>query len=512
MQETAGHGRRFPVLLAAAVVVLVSVLGWMWSYGFPRPTADSMCFKQPAYMRLFTPNFSVPTYAGQCVAADKLNSYPAVIYYYLNYALFRVFGPGYFTSLALDLVLFVLLTVLAAFCIWKVTGRQLPAAVFLLASGQILDPVGRPEVLGILLVFVGLLTVERGTWGLCVAVAALGLAGVTSPGAAIVGTVLLVCYLGFRGKLDRAFWARAALLVLIPPLISAGLYAAYAWPWLSEALAQHRQLVEHRVYFQPMPWQLLRDNLFWDASTVPLLLAATAACVYCLRRRPNWFPRHEPAGALVAAAAIVIPMGCILNVVTTRATYDYRHITLQALPVMPITVAWWPPGARWAYSKKAIAALVLIFLFSLPEQQIIVRNGLAPLAWRRDAVTLAEAKRTVADVVPPEASVGGDAVVWLLIDDGRPFISVQAAAIDHWPEYLISATWARHPSVAQQPEFEAKLAAEYEEITRQPLRPVDGCSLRVLGRLVPIASGRCDWYVRIWKRRDAGRRPEIARR
>ena len=54
--------RRTPVVLLGAVLLNFAWMSWLWWSGFPRSTSDIVCFKQPAYMRLHTPHFSVPTY------------------------------------------------------------------------------------------------------------------------------------------------------------------------------------------------------------------------------------------------------------------------------------------------------------------------------------------------------------------------------------------------------------------------------------------------------------------
>ena len=61
--------------------------------------------------------------------------------------------------------------------------------------------------------------------------------------------------------------------------------------------------------------------------------------------------------------------------------------------------------------------------------------------------------------------------------------------------------WAKNPEVAFGSEIADRMAADYEEVTPLPLLPLDGCGLHILGQDIPIARGRCDWYVRIWKRR-----------
>ncbi|MGD9719754.1 MAG: hypothetical protein AB7O59_00875 [Pirellulales bacterium] len=501
---------KVPALLLAIALFKAAWLAWLWTYGMPRSTADIVCFKQPAYMRLMSPNFSVPTYAGKAPYIDKFNSYPAVMYYYLNYAVFRVAGFSLYTSLAFDLVVHVVLTTLAAWCIWKLTGRQLPATVFLLASSQLLFPLGRPEELGILLVLVGLLAVERGALGMAGAIVALGMAGATAPGAAIVGTVLIVAYDGFRREFDPSFRRRAVTLCLLSPLVSLAIYAWYTWPYLSEAWEQHRALDTADVYYAESVLAIILRHPAWALFTLPLLIAAFVVGCYCLWRRPDWYPRATPAGAFVGAATIAIGAGCLLNIVALRLEYDFRHVTILSLALLTTAICWLPAPAGARYPARAWAAMAAVLVCSFVASSYVVRFSLAAFSWDHAAVTYDQSARVVREIVPSKATVGGDGYLWTIIDDGRPYLSIAAVAEKYWPEYLITGTWSDVPAIAQRPGIAEKFASQYVEITPLPLLPQNGYSVNLLGFDVPITSGRSDWYVRIWKRRTPPEPPAAA--
>ncbi len=494
--------RRWPWLLLATMLLQAAWMTWLLAGNAVRVTSDAVCFKQPAYMRLHTDHFSIPTYAGKAPHIDKLNSYPAAVYFHVNYVVFAVCGFSLRSSVGVDLVVHLLLACLAAWALWKLTNHQLPAVVLLLASSQFILPLGRPEELGMLAALVGLLLVERGRWGYRAAILALGLTGATTPGSAVVGTVLIVGYDAFLRGSSRTTLLRAVGLFILPPLISLGLYAWYAWPFLNEAVEQHRALSEGGFYVRASLLSQAGDDKLWAISVLPMLGAALIFGGYCLWRKPTWFCWRSPMGAFVGAATVAIAVGLCVNIATMRLEYDYRHVTFLAIAMLATGISWLP-AAPGKTRPTAIVAYACLVVFGLPVQQLLVRYTLAPLAGRGQTVSYDDSLKLLKEAIPPNASIGGGGSVWTMVDDGRPYISTMAASIDHWPEYLISDSWATNPTFAQDSAGAAKLAKEYEEVTPTPHLAVDGCSLHIGPLAVPIARGRCDWYVRIWRRRDA---------
>ncbi len=493
--------RPVPILLLLALLCKAAWMGWIWWHGCLPSTSDSVCFKQPAYMRLHTPNFSIPSYAGQGPSVEIINSYPAVIYFYANYAVFKLFGFGHYSSIAVDLIIHVAFSGLGSWALWRVTGRQLPGILFLICSSEWLLTSGRPEEMGMLLALISLLTLPRGAWGLAASIIGLGLAGATSPGAALVGTTLLVAYDGFSRQFDRAFWRRTVLLLTLPILLSAAIYIGYAWPHVAEAWQQDHALRTSGFYTTLPAVRLFRFNPIWALTTAGTTVAAVVLAVYARLRRPAWFPNGTPAASFVVAAAVSIAIGLMLNLLAQRLAYDYRHVFALAVASLSIATSWWTTAAG-RYSAASWALALGLLVSGLPLQRDIGRHTLAPLAWNEQWIDFDQAKRIVDETVPLGATVGGDGSVWALIDSGQPFLLTRTIAQDQWPEYVISGTWSHIPTVAQTGFAANKLATQYEEITPQPHLPQDGCALNLFGFKVPVATGRCDWYVRIWKRRQ----------
>jgi len=490
--------RRSPYLLTIATVCKAGWLFWLGWHGLPYTTSDAPCFKQPAYMRLFTPFFSIPSYEGNGPFQDLVNSYPSTVYTYANYLVFKLFGFSQFTAVSTDLVVHFLISVIGAWALWRLTSSQLAAVLFLLTSAQWLLPFGRPEEFGLLLVLIALLTLERGITGFAMSLLAVGLAGASAPGAAVVGTALLLAFEVLQRGISNN-WPRLLSLLLIPAMISGILYVMYVYPYLAEALAQDRHMRETNFYYRIGLLGLFQSNPLWSVASFPILFGAIALAVVGLTRPPKWFPARTTAGNFVSAAGVAVVVGLVLNVAAQRPTYDYRHILALAVGALATGIAWLQTaGGSQRYTAWALAGLVLVL--SLPAQRTIARESLGILTWTDNDFDFAKAKTLVNQVVPTDATVGGDGNAWAMIDDGRPFLLVRTVAPEYWPEYVISSTWANPPAVAQRP-LDAKILADhYEEVTLTPSLPCDGCSLKLPGLSIPVASGRCDWYPRIWKR------------
>ncbi len=285
------------------------------------------------------------------------------------------------------------------------------------------------------------------------------------------------------------------------PLFSAAGYAWYAWPYLSEAIEQHRALADGGFYARAsFLSQAIRDKP-WAISVAPVVGAALLFGGYCLWTKREWFPWRKPMGAFVGAATVAIAVGCFVNIVAERLEYDYRHVTFLAIAMLATGVSWLPAAAG-TVRPAAIVAYACLVLVGLPVQQLLVRYGLAPVAGHGQRVTYDDSLKLLKEIVPPDASIGGGGSVWTMVDDGRPYINTMAVATEHWPDYLVSDSWALLPTFANEPGEAAKLAADYEEVTPRHL-PIDGCGLDIGPFEIPIARGRCDWYVRIWRRREA---------
>ena len=114
-----------------------------------------------------------------------------------------------------------------------------------------------------------------------------------------------------------------------------------------------------------------------------------------------------------------------------------------------------------------------------------------------------QAVETIRQVVPSTATIGGDTAVWAAVDDGRPFYAVRWVGLEHWPEYVVTTQWTKVPYVLQEPEWREMIEKSYDEVTPQGGDEAEACACHLLGFKLPIATGRCDWALRIWKRRTA---------
>ncbi len=496
--------QKAPKVLILAVLAHGLLLYWLWWHGFPRPTSDTIAFKQPAYMRLHTPFFSIPSYEGTCPHFDKVASYPACVYTYLNYLVFRTVGFSLSSTLGTDLVIHFAGSTLAAFCIWRLSRSDILASLFVGASLGWLMPIGRPEELGMLFVVIALIGIRSRFW--IGAAIALGLTGATTPGAAIVGTILTLAYDGIFSHWSRPYLLRAITVLIVAPLLSLVLYTAFMWPYVAEAFEQHRYLMDSNFYFWTSPRQLVGEARLQAVALFGLVITALAFCGWTLRRRVDVSPEREMVVALLKASGVAIIVGLALNLGIGRRMYDYRLLTAISVAVICMGSSLLQ---SLYYSQRRMIAVVsglILIAFTAPSLRDVTRYAVAGYLWSDDSVNYAEAVQVVRHVVPATASLGGGGETWTVVGDGRPYIATRFVDEGHWPDYLISATWSNPPSLLEDKSFRKTIEDSYEEVTPAPQRPQNGCFVSLLGVKIPVARGRCDWYLRIWRRRDLPQR------
>lgn len=491
---------RVPKLLLAAILLNGLLMLWLWYHGQPRYHSDAVCFKQPAYMRLHTPWFSLPTLVGQ-PDTDRFFSYPSCAFTVANYLVFRVFGFSYSVSIGFDLAIHLALTTMVAVLLWKVTGRSGLAALSILCTLQILMPLGRPEEFALLLVTLALVAIEywpNRTW---IPILLLGATGVTSPGAAVVGTVLVVAYAWFRDFWPQHRIRRSVVTFAFAPVVSALMYAALNWPHLSDAVAQHWHLENAGFYSKASLSELLLS--LPEIVVPPLVFAAvtvlTAIAGHFFRR--DWFPRGTTAGAFVSAAAVAVLVGLALNIAMRRLAYDYRHIALIGSAATLIAMSWLPLTATWASRVRYAALIAGLCGLSLSPLVSLGRYTLAPLTWTTESVRFADAQRKLKDALRSDESIGGDGSLWAMVDDGRPYFATQHCFdTSKLPDVLVTSRWANPPSLLQKGDIADIIAKNYAEIELFPSTGENGTYLQLFGLKVPIARGSSDWSIRAWRK------------
>jgi hypothetical protein len=434
---------------------------------------------------------------------DRFFSYPSCAFTIANYLAFRVFGFSHFVTVGFDLAVHFLLTTIGAVLIWQVTRRSDLAAIFVFCTLQILMPLGRPEEFALSIATLALIAVEHWPNRVGIPIVLLGITGITSPGTAVVGTVLVLAYARFRELWPFRFVRNAALVIVLAPAVSALLYTAFFWPLVTAAIQQHWHLDRTGVYSRATLLNLLVHAP--EAMISPLLLSLTTVVTAIVGRglRRDWFPRQSAAGAFVAAAAIAVCVGLALNIVVRRLAYDYRHMTYIGAAATLIAMSWLPSATTWRSRARYAGLVVGWCALALIPLRDLGRYTLSPLTWSDDSASFAAARQRLNDLAAPSESVGGDGSLWAMVDDGRPYYATtHCYDLSKLPDVLVSARWANPPAQLWHPEIAAELAANYTEIDVFPEAAPGGTYLNVFGVRLPIARGSSDWSFRAWRRRS----------
>lgn len=502
-QSVQPPGRLAPVAgavaLALAALTVCADLAWLAWHRLPLCTADTIAFKQPACMFLYTGRFSIPTYAASPHAELVTSSYSPV-YIVANYLAFRTFGFGLGVSLTLDMAIHAALVLSSAWLVWRATHNPWLAVILLLGTMFLLLPVGRPEELAALLVVAALVALSARPKRYAVAVVLLGLVGATSPGAALIGTALLMLCDLLSASAVRRWAVRWAVMLPAAAGLAAALWYAFVHPYAAQAIEQFSQSPSGRFHTATLR-ELLAfapiEMAFFSLSVATVTAAALALRVFAAPAAAA--PPGSPSSTFVAALVISGPLGLVLNLASGRLWYDYRLLALLYFAALLLLAGMLLQRLPRPAARAAV--YVSLTLLALLPQRDMVRYSLAPWLWDRDAVGYEQSVAEIQARVPPQASLGGDGALWAVLNDGRPFYATRwLGPAGPWPDYVVSTVWANPPYMLQSDKWAARLAAEYDRIDVWPPVVPGSCALDIAGWKLPLARGGCDWRFLLWRR------------
>ncbi len=491
-----------PWLLIAAIALEAAALAWLTYFGFPKDWGDVVFFKQPAYMALHTGAFSLPTAIGHRPYAEITYAAYPPLYTYASLVMFKLFGFGVRASLAFDASVHLILVALSGWLLWRKTGSQPLAALFVLLTTAFYLPEGRPDELAILLALLAIMATARRRH--LVAAGLLGLSLAAQPTQALLGLIICVGIDFAASGPTRRFFARWAAVGAAAGALCLLIWLPAVAPHLPEAVAQFRAHSADR--WAPGLGELLARDPAWTLFWAAVVVFVAGCGVFLTLRPPAHLRRDAEDGILLRGILLSMPF-CIGYLLLIRSPfYGYRLLNIVYLAgafYLAHALAHSGAGAGRAGARKAPAgaALAVIVVLAAAMNYNIARFVLAPLTWGADAVTYDQAVATVRRVVPPDATVGGDSVIWWAIDDGRPFYSLTWYMGEPWPDYLLSTSWWGRPNILLRRAWADRLEAEYIEVTPAGA-PAESCQLHIFGRPAPLSrrGGSCDWRVRIWKR------------
>ena len=318
-----------PWLVVAALLAVAAALGWLAAFGFPRGWGDVLFFKQPAYMALHTGHFTLPTAIGYRPYVDVVYAAYPPLYTYASLAVFKLFGFGVHASLGFDVAVHLLLAGLLGWILWRKTGSQAAAALFILLSTGFLLPEGRPDELAALFALLAVMATVRRRYLLTALL--LGLSLATQPTQAILGAMLCVsidlaaCGPGWRYLLRVAGIAAAAALICA--LVWLPAVAGH----LPEAIAQFRAHSTDRWALGPI--ELLARERLWAGFWIFAVAFVAAGGLFLLRHPPAALRRGAGDATLLRGVLVSLPICIGFLLYLGSPLYGYRLLNFLYLAV-----------------------------------------------------------------------------------------------------------------------------------------------------------------------------------
>lgn len=492
MPENRSLITKYRVICLGALTIELAWLVWLWWHALPLPSLDASCFKQPAYMGLFSDSFKIPTFAGRYPHVYNVFGYPSTVFTFANFAWFSVFGFDVYTSLAFDFAVHLAIVGMLGWGLSRALDNPWLVALGMLGASHIILPVGRPEELAILLVMGALAAVwgERKYYAL--AIGLLGCCGTTAPFIAVGGVMLCYLFDLFGRPWRPATALRLAGLYALSLPVAIAVYVATTFPYTGLAIEQitaawgktpRQSLAEN-----------LRNNTLWGGRLIVASIGVILGGYAAFKYRAHW-PAGEPRWAtFLRASSIVVPILLVMVAALGRQTYDYRLIHLIIWAGLLVTTDWAIRTRIRGFGKVAAYAF-LVFMAVLPHQMPI-RHLLMPLTWGDDAVSYDRAYEAVHTVVPQGSSIGGDPELWTFATDGRPYYAFGWVGKDYYPDFMLTCESCSLSNYRGD-----EIRELYDELPTSLPEPKGKSTLRLGSFAFDVAKTRTDFCVRVWRKK-----------
>lgn len=500
------YHRQHTVFFAFAVAKVV-VIAWLAVHGFPRSTGDFLVFKQAAAEYELTGRFVAPSLVYLPGADEVYGAYPPG-YAYVNVVVFRLFGVSYHATLIADLAVHLLLSTIIAAILFAQTRNGLIAGVCLLGSTGFMMPLGRPEELAAVFTVCTFLGLKAG-WPRPSVWCLIALTGLTAPSQGVTSMLL---YMGFEAVRDDISFRLLLRMLCEGVAVSAILLLIWMPVWSTNPSLVLQQFVRHAGYgfshqvgsLSDRPEFLLAATAILCAGFGVYLSVIVSCCGFCRPAiREKCFLSTVICGLVIATT---------VSMVLRRYLYDYRLVMHVGLAVTVysghILRRKINTGgrSRLLVLTRNIVTVATLGIVLLANRHI-VRYVVVPFSWNSSAKTsYVDAEEIIDRHVPRGASIAGDAILYWAVAK-RPkarFTVARSLTADELPDYLVAAPFWHQKGIVFTSFSENELARfqrEYMEVT--PFEQGSEACLRLpLGMVVPLSrSSRCDWGVRVFKRR-----------
>lgn len=327
------------------------------------------------------------------------------------------------------------------------------------------------------------------------AAALLGCAGATYQIMGLKGAVALAIERGpwLRGR--RGALLRLLVLISAGAVIALGLWAIHIGGDFGlvriqgsalRSMASHTGLKE--LLFRDFPW----SAGFFPAALLVMMI--------------GWLGPARLAGdgggqdivRIARQVTLFVAADFVINLALERPYYYYRLSHLLCVGV--IAAAAGLAAKRMARLWSRVGSGVVVIGLAIVSNAEIARFAAAPLAWNEESVST-EAAVELVRTVGGRRSVGGEGALWWVTEGRAPFYALRWVGGTKWPDVIVNSEWTRQPFVLAPLEFRRRILEEYQEIEVRGRSANNGCWLDVLGVRVPVATGTCDWRIRMWVRR-----------
>ncbi len=493
--------KKFYTLLAIGVALKIALFSWLYIHELPTPTADFIAFSEPYYAHQNGYGYTLPSIKGFMGSDDTSTGIHYSFFRLFNAFVFSIFGYSWSSILLYTFAIHIIINIILFVIIYHYT-KSFWALVFgFFAPTFIIFSVGRPEetsFLFFILSFIVYLKYNK----LILPSILLGISFASGLIPGFLGIFIFSFYYFLNNREIRKSVIDIIKIYAIAVFVNVISTAYILYPNYASVFGNFSNTAS-QTYKTSFFLELSKNPVF-VAPIALIILLNVAALAYLLYKNRDFNIMTTRINATLLLSIVLIFFVNNLPF-TGRPLYDYRMLNYIMLISTPFVFYQFLDLYKHIYARIGGYLILsgVVFCYMI-LQFYVIRFALVPLTWTDKHFTYEESVAIVHELIPDDASIGGDPAFSFHITDGRIFHCIRWTQPEYWPDYLISGHHMSSSGITyikERADWRAKIDTEYEEITDGVPKDILSCTLNVFGKKIPITNSGSDWNVRVWKKK-----------
>ncbi len=466
------------------IIIKIILYYWLLINGLPKFTSDSVGLQGPAAGFILNNTLNAEIYKFKLPYASELIAYPSG-YIIFSAFWFKIWGVNIYSAISLDMFLELLVSILLSYLVFLKTKNHLSAGLIIILSTSVIHPLGRPELLAILILSIIIIFIMKNMIGsvfhsILIGLAS-GLAMLTAPISSFCFLLFTVIWL-YSEKVKKSYLFITTLITVFSLILTWGITIGFDFKSGFIQLSQWGNQ-GYSTNFLKMVYRNPIGNLLLLLTTITNLIVLSLTISN--KNRNN-----------IIFISYIITSVFILSLFK-RLEYDYRQLTIFNLTSIIIC------SNKLKFRCQIIVIVVCLISVAYSLSYNLVKPSLVAMTWR-DYDKYDYNKLLFNKLIPKEASIGGSGNLWTFLDDGRYFYSDRYIDTLYKPDYMIYRGFNSRDSLKYVIVDEWKTILSNEYILINNPYPLDSIKTKPhslwISKIFNVED--TDFRFRIWKKKS----------